>query len=107
MIDNKFKLIILGLSVVTNLKKAEFEVHGFVQGVGFRYFVYREAERLGLCGYCKNRYDGAVIVVAEGDEAKLKDLEEKLKIGPSRSRVEKVTAVYSDALNEYIDFDIR
>ena len=89
------------------MKKAEFEVYGFVQGVGYRYFVYRQAERLGLRGYAKNRYDGAVVVVAEGDEAKLKDLEEKLRIGPSRSHVERVVSVYSESNGVYDNFDIR
>ncbi len=89
------------------MKKAEFEVYGFVQGVGYRYFVYRQAERLGLRGFAKNRYDGAVVVVAEGDEAKLKDLEDKLRIGPSRAHVEKVVSVYSETVGEYNDFDIR
>ena len=41
-------------------------VHGDVQGVGFRYFLMREAQRLGLRGWVRNRDDGTVEFVAEG-----------------------------------------
>ena len=43
-------------------------VSGRVQGVGYRYFVLREAERLGLAGFARNLPDGRVEVVAEGAE---------------------------------------
>ena len=41
-----------------------FLVQGLVQGVGFRYFVYRSADRLGLSGFVRNLPDGRVEVVA-------------------------------------------
>ena len=46
-------------------------VHGVVQGVGFRWFVQREASRLGLTGWTANLVDGTVEVVAEGPEVEL------------------------------------
>ena len=46
-------------------------LHGRVQGVGFRCFVARGARELGLRGEVRNRADGAVEVVAEGDAAAL------------------------------------
>ncbi len=62
-------------------------VHGRVQGVGFRYFVLRQAEALGLTGFARNRADGSVEVVAEGSEQALANLEAKLRVGPSFSEV--------------------
>jgi acylphosphatase len=62
-------------------------VLGRVQGVGFRYFVLREAERLGLTGFARNRPDGSVEVVAEGSEETLAELEGRLRDGPSFSTV--------------------
>ena len=65
-------------------------VHGYVQGVGFRAFVAREARRLGLAGTVQNRADGAVEVVAEGDREALEELGERLRRGPSEAEVQRV-----------------
>ena len=65
-------------------------VHGSVQGVGFRWFVLREAQRLGLRGFCSNLPDGTVEVVAEGEDAALAQLERALGRGPSAARVQRV-----------------
>jgi acylphosphatase len=62
-------------------------VQGRVQGVGYRYFVLRHAEELGLAGYAKNQADGTVEVVAEGADAALQKLEERLHEGPSFAHV--------------------
>ena len=62
-------------------------VLGRVQGVGFRYFVLREAQRLGVTGFARNRPDGSVEVVAEGSDETLAELEGRLREGPSFSTV--------------------
>ena len=62
-------------------------VQGRVQGVGYRYFVRRQAETLGVTGYARNRPDGTVEVVAEGDESSLRDFEERLRSGPDFASV--------------------
>jgi acylphosphatase len=62
-------------------------VQGRVQGVGYRYFVQREADALGVCGFVRNLPDGSVEVVAEGSEALMTQLEERLRKGPSFARV--------------------
>jgi acylphosphatase len=67
-----------------------FVVVGRVQGVGYRYFVLRQAERLGVSGFARNRPDGSVEVVAEGSEEALRDLEDRLREGPSFSAVDNV-----------------
>ena len=69
---------------------ARYVVQGRVQGVGYRYFVLRHAEELGIAGYAKNQADGTVEVVAEGASAALQQLEERLNEGPSFSHVSHV-----------------
>jgi acylphosphatase len=64
-----------------------YVVTGRVQGVGYRYFVLREAERLGLAGFARNLPDGRVEVVAEGAEDVLGELESRLRRGPSFAAV--------------------
>jgi acylphosphatase len=56
--------------------------------VGFRWFVYREADRLGLGGFARNLPDGSVEVVCEGLEESLEALERALKRGPAIARVD-------------------
>jgi acylphosphatase len=57
-------------------------VHGRVQGVGFRYFVERSAQELGLTGYARNLDDGRVEVYAVGPPEKINQLAGLLRIGP-------------------------
>jgi acylphosphatase len=64
-----------------------FVVQGRVQGVGYRYFVLRQAQALGVSGFVRNRTDGAVEVVAEGSDEALLDLESRLREGPAFSQV--------------------
>lgn len=67
-----------------------FRVSGRVQGVGYRWFVSREAERLGLQGYAENLADGSVEVVARGSKEVVDALERALRRGPTFARVEHV-----------------
>jgi len=64
-----------------------YVVFGRVQGVGYRYFVLRQAERLAVTGFTRNRPDGSVEVVAEGSEETLAELEGRLREGPAFSSV--------------------
>ena len=56
-----------------------YVVQGRVQGVGYRYFVLRQADTLGVSGFARNRPDGAVEVVAEAADAVLADFEARLR----------------------------
>jgi acylphosphatase len=67
-----------------------FLVQGRVQGVGFRWFVHREASELELRGWVRNTEEGDVEVVAVGEPADLSDLRAALKRGPRGSRVDRV-----------------
>ncbi len=65
-----------------------FLIRGRVQGVGFRWFVRREAAELGLRGWVRNTETGEVEVVAAGDAEWIADLRAELRKGPRGSRVD-------------------
>ncbi len=65
-------------------------VKGIVQGVGFRFFARRQAERLGIRGFVANQSDGSVLVEAEGSAAQVRDFIGRLKEGPSAGLVEDI-----------------
>ncbi|MBI3394745.1 MAG: acylphosphatase [Spirochaetia bacterium] len=67
-----------------------FRIRGRVQGVGFRYFVLSQAQRLGVSGYVRNQNDGSVECLAQGSQSDLDDLENALKQGPPGSQVTSV-----------------
>lgn len=54
-----------------NIIRRHFIFRGNVQGVGFRYRAYYEAEKLGISGWVRNLYDGTVEMEAQGEEEKI------------------------------------
>ncbi|MDQ6719860.1 MAG: acylphosphatase [Candidatus Dormibacteraeota bacterium] len=81
-------------------------IKGDVQGVGFRYFLIRRAESLGLKGWVTNRDDGAVEFVAEGRRRELEQLERAAREGPRMARVTAVEVKWSNATGGLDRFDI-
>jgi acylphosphatase len=83
-------------------KIVRLRVRGRVQGVGFRYFVERQADRLGLDGWVRNCRDGSVEAVATGPADKIEALIAQCRTGPEGSRVDQVEVDEADAdlLNE-------
>lgn len=65
-------------------------VKGRVQGVGFRWYVHREAAALGLRGWVRNTAEGHVEVLAAGNEEQLRQLDGKLHNGSRGSRVDRI-----------------
>ena len=63
-------------------------VRGRVQGVGFRFFAERAARELGVRGWVRNRPDGSVETVVEGEDSRIGSFLEKLRRGPLGSRVD-------------------
>jgi acylphosphatase len=82
-------------------------VHGYVQGVGFRFYARREALALGLCGYARNQSDGSVEVVVEGQHRQLETYLARLRRGPSEAEVDWVDHAWSQAGGDFTDFHIR
>jgi len=70
-----------------------FVVRGRVQGVGFRWFVEREAHVLGISGWVRNNADGSVEVLAMGSRDQLLGLRSRLRAGPRAARVDDVEEV--------------
>jgi acylphosphatase len=86
----------------------KYLISGRVQGVGFRYFVLRQATGLGLAGWIRNLPNGSVEVVARGDELALSGLEAALERGPSHSEVKNVDkSLISDDIADVNGFEIR
>ena len=67
-----------------------FLVRGRVQGVGFRWFVEREARTLGVAGWVRNNADSSVEVLAMGTREQLTGLRSRLREGPRAARVDDV-----------------
>jgi acylphosphatase len=81
-------------------------VHGYVQGVGYRAFAAREGRRLGLTGTVRNRQDGTVEVVAEGERAVLEELLRSLRRGPNEAEVQRVEERWEAAQGTLSGFQI-
>ena len=73
-----------------DLHARRYVVRGRVQGVGFRFFVEREAHMLGVAGWVRNNYDGTVEVLAMGTREQLMGLRSRLREGPRAARVDAV-----------------
>ena len=92
----------------SQLTAKRFIVRGRVQGVGFRWFVEREAKQLGLGGWVRNNEDSTVECVAAGPEEKVATLRSRLEQGPRASRVDRVDEAAADQSAEsYKVFEIR
>ena len=87
--------------------RLEATVRGVVQGVGFRWFVVREARRLDLTGWVANEHDGTVRVVAEGSPDGIAALRSALDEGPAGALVERVSAVEMPATGTLGEFTVR
>jgi acylphosphatase len=73
-----------------DLETRRYVVTGRVQGVGFRWFVEREAALIGITGWVRNRDDGDVEVMATGTRDQHSSLRRRLQEGPRASRVDHV-----------------
>jgi acylphosphatase len=89
-----------------NMERLQAIVHGDVQGVGFRYFVQRKAQQLGLRGWVRNNDDGTVELVAEGTRRQLEDLKRALEEGPRLARVDRVETKWSEGTGKLDRFEL-
>jgi acylphosphatase len=82
-------------------------VYGLVQGVGFREFVRRHAQALGLRGWVRNLPDGSVELEAEGPRSALDELLRLVRQGPRLAWVERVETEWLPATGERGWFHVR
>jgi acylphosphatase len=85
----------------------EVRVVGRVQGVGYRYFVYELARRLGVVGYVTNLPDGSVRAYAEGTRATLEAFCRQTVRGPAGSCVREAKTHWGHATGQYRSFSIE
>ena len=90
---------------MTSVSK-RIHVTGRVQGVFFRAWTRDEARSLGVMGWVRNCYDGAVEAHLEGDEPQVDELIRRMRHGPPHARV--VDVAVSEAETENADrFELR
>jgi acylphosphatase len=90
-----------------DLARLKAVAHGWVQGVGYRDFVSREARRQGLRGYVRNSSDGSVEVEAEGSRAALERFLDRLREGPPMAEVRQVEAAWDAARGDFPDWQLH
>jgi len=84
--------------------RARVIVEGRVQGVFFRHHTQATALRLGVKGWVKNRRDGSVEAVFEGDREKVDQIIQWCHRGPSEARVKNVSVIWEEYTEELEDF---
>jgi acylphosphatase len=88
-------------------RRFKAEILGDVQGVGFRFFAERHARQLGIEGYVRNRYDGAVEVEAEGKASALERFLNELRNGPRMAQVQDVRVKWMPYKGDLGPFGVR
>jgi acylphosphatase len=74
-----------------DLETRRYVISGRVQGVGFRWFVEREAAQIGVRGWVRNANNGDVEVMATGTREQHGELRRRLQEGPRAARVDRVS----------------
>ena len=87
------------------MKHLNIKIHGFVQGVNFRFFVEQKALELGIKGFVRNEPDGTVYIEAEAPEEVLNKFVEFCKRGPAFARIEK-TEISGGKIENFNNFEI-
>lgn len=85
----------------------QYFVRGDVQGVGFRYFAQRAADREGIVGWVRNLPDGRVEIEAEASLDALARFEREVRSGPRAGRVDAVEVIEIPASAARIGFNVR
>jgi acylphosphatase len=88
-------------------KRIHMIISGLVQGVFFRYETEKKAKELGLTGWVKNRSDGNVEIIAEGENENLLKLKEWTNGGPSYAKITKVISELKPSTGEFKDFEVK
>jgi acylphosphatase len=87
-------------------KRVQLIVRGRITGVFFRAATQREARRLGITGWVRNRPDGNVEILAEAEEDAIREMVSWAQHGPSAARVDDVDIRWRSYTGEFSDFRI-
>jgi acylphosphatase len=94
-------------SPTDTVQRLSARITGRVQGVGFRHFTTRRAQRLDLTGWVRNETDGSVRLEAEGPREQLDALVDAVHEGPPSARVQNVDASFGEADGRFTGFRVR
>ena len=97
----------LSMAETTRTARLHATVEGRVQGVAFRYFVQENAVILGVTGWVRNRWNGAVEVLAEGGQQNLEKFYQILQRGPRAAFVSDVSVEWLPYTGEFHDFRVH
>ena len=89
------------------MKRTHLFISGYVQGVGFRWYVQRLAQRMNLCGFVKNLRDGRVEVVVGGNDNSIEEFLKGLKESSFEDGIEEIKRIEEGYKGEYSDFSIK
>jgi len=92
---------------MSDYKRIRAIIAGYVQGVGFRWFTVRTAQRLGLTGWVRNNPDGTVETVAEGQSDAINQFIGEIRRGPASSTVSNVSYTEEQPTHEFGNFDVK
>ncbi len=90
---------------MSNIRKHVI-ISGMVQGVFFRYETREMARNFGLTGWVKNRWDGRVEAVLEGEESAVEQMVQWCHRGPSLAHIDKVEVISEEYRGEFDTFYI-
>ena len=88
-------------------KRLTLRIHGLVHGMGYRYSSRQEAQKQGFTGYVRNIDDGAVELVAEGQEEDLKDFVRWCYNGVGPAIVQRIDEEWTESTGEFSEFMIK
>mgnify|MGYP001569973657 CR=1 FL=1 len=107
-------LLIVNCQLSNIMQQAHVFISGSVQGVGYRYFVRSNAQKLGLTGWVRNSEDGGVEVVlqssASSDQEAKEKFEEMIALcrqGPMLSEIKEIGFECEEVEEEFSEFSIR
>ena len=88
------------------VSRAHAVVRGFVQGVGYRYFVMRRARSARLQGWVRNNPDGSVECLLQGPRGKVEEMLGELRRGPAGAQVSQLEVDWEEPAADLDDFDV-
>ena len=87
-------------------QRAKITIIGMVQGVGFRYFTHKEANKLSLTGFVKNQYDGNVYCEVEGERGLIEEFIKIIRIGPPWAKISSVHVEWDKYKGDFTTFRV-